>query len=165
MVLPRCVACSPPMSEVEARLKAAGFTIPPAPKAAAAYIQWTRSGNIVFCAGQICSKDGKPVLTGKCGKELTLAQAQEMARVCALNAIAVLKDASGGNLDKVRILRTVNFANCAPGFTDIHLAANGASELFVLAFGEKGKHARTSVGMAELPLNVPFEVEVTAQLE
>jgi enamine deaminase RidA (YjgF/YER057c/UK114 family) len=153
------------MSEVEKRLAAAGHTIPSAPKAAAAYIQWTKSGRIVFCAGQIPTRDGKPVMTGKCGKELSLQQAQEMARACALNAIAVLKEASGGNLDKVRILRTVNFANCAPGFTDIHLAANGASELFALAFGDKGKHARTSIGMAELPLNVPFEVEVTAELE
>jgi enamine deaminase RidA (YjgF/YER057c/UK114 family) len=65
----------------------------------------------------------------------------------------------------VRLLRTQNYANCAPGFTDIHLAANGASELFALAFGDKGKHARTSIGMAELPLNVPFEVEVTAVLD
>ncbi|MFO1536088.1 MAG: RidA family protein [Thermoplasmatota archaeon] len=152
-------------SEVEKRLAAAGHTLPPAPKAAAAYIQWTKAGNLLFIAGQIPTRDGKPVLTGKCGKELTLAQAQEMARVCALNAIAVLKEASGGQLDKVRLLRTVNLANCAPGFTDIHLAANGASELFALAFGEKGKHCRTSVGMAELPLDVPFEVEVTATLE
>lgn len=153
------------MSEVEKRLQAAGHTVPPAPKAAAAYIQWTKAGNTVFIAGQIPTRDGKPVMTGKCGKELSLQQAQEMARICALNAIAVLKEASGGNLDKVRLLRTVNLANCAPGFTDIHLAANGASELFALAFGDKGKHARTSVGMAELPLNVPFEVEVTATLD
>ncbi|HEX2066771.1 MAG TPA: RidA family protein [Candidatus Thermoplasmatota archaeon] len=152
-------------SEVEKRLAAAGHTLPPAPKAAAAYIQWTKAGNTLYVAGQIPTRDGKPVMTGKCGRELTLAQAQEMARVCALNAIAVLKEASGGQLDRVRLLRTVNLANCAPGFTDIHLAANGASELFALAFGEKGRHARTSVGMAELPLDVPFEVEVTAVLD
>ena len=153
------------MSSVESRLAAAGHTLPPAPKAAAAYIQWTKAGNLVFAAGQIPTRDGKPVMTGKCGKELTLEQAKQMAQVCALNAIAVLKEAAGGNLDKVRLLRTQNYANCAPGFTDIHLAANGASELFNLAFGDKGKHARTSIGMAELPLNVPFEVEVTAVLE
>lgn len=153
------------MSDVEKRLQAAGHSVPPAPKPAAAYIPWTRSGNLLFIAGQIPTKDGKPAMTGKVGKELTLAQAQEMAKACALNAIAALKDASGGQLDKVRILRTQNYCNCAPGFTDIHLAANGASELFLLAFGDKGKHARTSVGMAELPLNVPFEVEVTAVLE
>ena len=153
------------MSDVEKRLSAAGHALPPAPKAAAAYIQHTKAGNIVFAAGQIPTRDGKPVMTGKCGKDLSLEQAQEMARICALNAIAVLKEASGGQLDKVRILKTVNFVAAAPGFTDVHVVANGASELFILAFGDKGKHARTSIGMAELPLNVPFEVEVTAVLE
>ncbi|HJQ92886.1 MAG TPA: RidA family protein [Candidatus Thermoplasmatota archaeon] len=153
------------MSDVEKRLSAAGHTLPPASKPAAAYIPWTRSGDLLFIAGQIPTRDGKPAMTGKVGKELTLAQAQEMAKLCALNAIAVLKEASEGNLDRVRILRTQNYCNCAPGFTDIHLAANGASELFLLAFGEKGKHARTSIGMAELPLDVLFEVEVTATLE
>lgn len=153
------------MSSVEQRLAAAGLSIPPPPKPAAAYIPWTRAGNLLFIAGQIPTKDGKPAMTGKVGKQLTLAQAQDMAKLCALNAIAALKEASGGQLDKVRILRTQNYANCAPGFTDIHLAANGASELFLLAFGDKGKHARTSIGMAELPLDVPFEVEVTAVLE
>jgi enamine deaminase RidA (YjgF/YER057c/UK114 family) len=153
------------MSQVESRLSAAGHALPPAPKAAAAYIQHTKAGDLVFAAGQIPTRDGKPVLVGKCGRELSLEQAKQMAQVCALNAIAVLKEAAGGDLDRVRILRTVNFANCAPGFTDIHLAANGASELFALAFGDRGKHCRTSVGMAELPLNVPFEVEVTAVLE
>lgn len=153
------------MSDVETRLSAAGHTLPPAPKPAAAYIPWTRAGNLLFIAGQIPTKDGKPAMAGKVGKELTLDQAKQMAQLCALNAIAALKEASGGQLDKVRILRTQNYCNCAPGFTDIHLAANGASELFLLAFGDKGKHARTSIGMAELPLDVPFEVEVTAILE
>jgi enamine deaminase RidA (YjgF/YER057c/UK114 family) len=153
------------MSDVEKRLAAAGHSLPPAPKPAAAYIPWTRAGNLLFIAGQIPTKDGKPTMTGKVGKELTLAQAQEMAQLCALNAIAALKEASGGQLDKVRLLRTQNYCNCAPGFTDIHVAANGASELFLLAFGDRGRHARTSIGMAELPLNVPFEVEVTAVLE
>lgn len=154
-----------PMSDVEKRLAAAGHALPPAPKPAAAYVPWTRAGNLLFIAGQIPTKDGKPAMTGKVGKQLTLAQAQDMARLCALNAIAALKEASGGQLDKVSILRTQNYCNCAPGFTDIHLAANGASELFLLAFGDKGKHARTSIGMAELPLDVPFEVEVTATLD
>jgi enamine deaminase RidA (YjgF/YER057c/UK114 family) len=153
------------MSQVEQRLAAAGLKLPPPPKPAAAYIPWTRNGHEIFVAGQIPTVDGKPAMTGKCGRELSLPQAQEMAKLCALNALAALKEASGGQLDKVRILRTQNYANCAPGFTDIHLAANGASELLVLALGDKGKHARTSIGMAELPLNVPFEVEVTAVLE
>ncbi|MCA1818990.1 MAG: RidA family protein [Thermoplasmatota archaeon] len=153
------------MSEVEKRLAAAGHQVPPPPKPAAAYVPWTRSGKTVYVAGQIPVLDGKPVRTGKVGRDVGLQDALAVARVCALNAVAALKDASGGQLDKVRILKTVNFCNCAPGFTDIHLVANGASELFVLAFGEKGKHARSSVGMAELPLDVPFEVEVIAEIE
>jgi len=153
------------MSDVETRLAAAGHTVPPAPKPAAAYVPWTKSGKTVFVAGQIPTADGKPVRTGKVGREVSLQDAQAVARVCALNAIAVLKEASNGHLDKVRILKTVNFCNVAPGFTDIHIVANGASELFALAFGDKGKHARSSVGVPELPLNVPFEVEVIAELD
>lgn len=154
-------------SEVEKRLAAAGHTIPPAPKPAAAYIQWTRSGTTLYIAGQIPTRDGKPVMTGHLGKEVTVTQGQEVARICALNAIAVLKEAataSGKTLDNVRILKTVNFTNAAPGFSEAHIVANGASELFNMAFAEKGKHARSSIGMGNLPLNVPFEVEVIAEL-
>jgi len=153
------------MSDVESRLAAAGHKLPPPPKPAAAYVPWTRSGKTIYIAGQIPVVDGKPVRTGKVGRDVNMQDAQAIARVCALNVVAALKEASGGKLDKVRILKTVNFCNCAPGFTDIHLVANGASELLVLAFGEKGRHARSSVGMAELPLNVPFEVEVIAELD
>ena len=152
-------------TEVEKRLAAAGHQIPPAPKPQAAYIPWTRTGNTLYVAGQIPTRDGKPVRTGKVGAEVSLADAQAVARVCALNAIAVLKDAVGGKLDKVRILKTVNFVAVAPGFTDVHVVANGASELFALAFGDKGRHARSSVGVAELPFGVPFEVELIAELE
>ncbi len=152
------------MSQVEARLTAAGHAVPPASKPAAAYIPWTKTGNLIFIAGQIPMRDGKPARTGHVGKDLTLAEGQEMARICALNAIAVLKEAAGGDLDRLRLLKTVNFVAVAPGFTDIHLVANGASELFALAFGDKGKHARSAVGVPALPLNVPFEVEVIAEL-
>lgn len=156
------------MSHVEDRLKAAGHTVPPPPKPAATYVPWTRAGNTIWVSGQVPLRDGKAIRSGKvssAGGEVSVADAQAIARVCALNAIAVLKEASGDKLDRVRILKTVNFTAAAPGFTDVHVVANGASELFVLAFGEKGKHARSSVGVAELPFNVPFEVEVVAELE
>ena len=156
------------MSEVEKRLSAAGHTVPAPPKPAATYVPWTRTGNLIHVSGQVPLVDGKPTRTGKVGKgasDVSVADAQAIARQCALNCIAVLKDATGGKLDKVRILKTVNFTATAPGFTDVHVVANGASELFVLAFGEKGKHARSSVGVAELPFNVPFEVELVAELE
>lgn len=153
------------MSQVEARLKAAGHVIPPSPKPAAAYIHWTQHGKLVFTAGQIPSRDGKPVATGLVGKDHTIEQAKKIAEVAALNVIAALKaaaEANGKTLDQVRILRTLNFVASAPGFTDMHLVANGASELFMLAFGTM--HARSAVGAPGLPLNVPFEVEAVAEL-
>lgn len=153
------------MSEVEKRLAEARHQIPAPPKPAATYVPWTRSGKTIYVSGQVPLADGKPIRTGKVGKDLQVPDAQAIARVCALNAIAVLKEASGGKLDSVRILKTVNFTAASPGFTDVHVVANGASEMFVLAFGEKGKHARSSVGVAELPFNVPFEVEVVAELD
>jgi len=152
-------------SEVESRLQAAGHQVPPPHKPAATYVPYTLQGNVVWVSGQVPMRDGKALLTGKVGAEVSVAQGQEMARACALNAIAVLKQASGGQLDRVRILKTVNFTASAPGFTDVHVVANGASELFILAFGEKGKHARSSIGVAELPFNVPFECEVVAVIE
>lgn len=154
------------MSQVEARLKAAGQTIPASPKPAAAYVHFTRHGNLVFTAGQIPSKEGKVVATGLVGKDHTIEQAQKIAQVAALNVIAALKAAAqeaGKTLDNVRILKTTNFVAAAPGFTDMHIVANGASELFMLAFGSM--HARSAVGAPGLPLNVPFEVEAIAVLE
>jgi enamine deaminase RidA (YjgF/YER057c/UK114 family) len=152
-------------SQVESRLMAAGHQVPPPHKPAATYVPYTRQGNVIWVSGQVPMRDGKALLTGKVGAEVTVAQGQEMARACALNAIAVLKQASDGQLDRVRILKTVNFTASAPGFTDVHVVANGASELFILAFGENGKHARSSIGVAELPFNVPFECEVVAVIE
>ena len=152
-------------SQVESRLQAAGHAVPPPHKPAATYVPYTMQGNVVWVSGQVPMRDGKALLTGKVGKDVTMEQAQQMARACALNAIAVLKQASGGQLDRVRILKTVNFVAAAPGFTDVHVVANGASELFLLAFGDRGRHARSSVGVAELPFNVPFECEVVAVLE
>lgn len=153
------------MSQVEERLKAAGHAVPPPHKPAATYVPWTKAGSTIWVSGQVPMRDGKALMTGKVGKEVSVADGQAMARACALNAIAVLKEASGGKLDRVRILKTVNFVAAAPGFTDVHVVANGASELFIAAFGDKGKHARSSVGVAELPFNVPFECEVVAELE
>lgn len=153
------------MDTVEARLKAAGHAIPPPHKPAATYVPFTRVGGTIYVSGQVPMRDGKALLTGKVGQDVSVADGQAMARACALNAIAVLREASGGQLDRLRILKTVNFVAAAPGFTDVHVVANGASELFIAAFGDKGKHARSSVGVAELPFNVPFEVEVVAELE
>lgn len=149
----------------ETRLKELGHTLPPAPKPVASYVPFVRTGNLVFVSGQIPVKDGKPAYTGKIGKDLTLAQGQEAARLCVLNALAILKEAAGG-LDRVkRIVRVVGHVNAAPGFTDIHVTTNGASDLLAQVFGEAGKHSRLALGAAELPLNVAFELDVIAEVQ
>lgn len=148
----------------QARLKELGLVLPAVAKPVASYVQFVRAGTLVFVSGQIPTREGKPVFTGKVGRELTLQQAQEAARVCVLNALAVLQEAAGGLDRVVRIVRTTNHVNAAPGFTDIHLVANGASDLFQQVFGEAGRHSRASLGAAELPLNVPFELEVVAEV-
>lgn len=148
----------------EAKLKELGLDLPPVSRPLASYAPWTRSGKLVFVSGQVPVRDGKALWSGKVGREVPLAQAQEAARTCVLQALAILKEAAGG-LDRVaQILRTTNYVNAAPGFTDIHIVANGASDLFAQVLGERGKHARVSVGLAELPLNVPFELDVVAEV-
>ena len=156
------------MSQVEARLEAAGHVIPAAPTPAANYVPWTRHGDLIYVAGQIPVVAGEVKATGKVGPGgHSIEEAQAIAATCALNIVAVLKAAAeeaGKGLDDVRVLRLSGFVNCAPGFTDIHLVTNGASDLIAAAFGERGVHARSAVGMAELPLDVPVEVEAIAVL-
>jgi enamine deaminase RidA (YjgF/YER057c/UK114 family) len=149
----------------EAKLKELGLTLPSLPKPVAAYVHAVKTGNLVFVAGQIPTRDGKPVFTGRVGKELTLEQGKEAARIAALNVLAALKEAAGGFERVVRIVRTNNYVAAAPGFTDVHLVANGASELFQQVLGERGRHSRVTIGAAELPLNVPFEVDVVAEVK
>lgn len=155
------------MSLVESRLQDLGHDLPAPPAPAANYVPWTRSGDTIYVAGQIPVVAGKLQATGKVGLDHDLAAAQEVAKICALNVVAVLKEAAeaaGKSLDDVRVVRLSGFVNCAPGFTDIHLVTNGASDLIAAAFGKQGIHARSAVGMYELPLGVPFEVECIAQL-
>lgn len=155
------------MTRVESRLAKAGHTLPPAPKPAANYVPWTVADDTVYVAGQIPVVGGEVQATGKVGDggDHSLEEAQAIARTCALNAIAVLKDVAtseGRTLDDLRVVRLSGFVNGAPGFTDLHLVTNGASDLIAEAFGERGVHARSAVGVAELPLGVPFELEVIA---
>ncbi len=156
-------------TQVEARIEEAGLTVPAPPAPAAAYVPYTIAGDTVYVAGQIPVVDGEIIARGKIGEhEGDLESGQATARICALNVIAVLKDAAqsvGKTLDDVRVVRLSGFVNVAPGFTDIHLVTNGASELIAHAFGDDGIHARSAVGMAELPLGVPFELEAIAQFK
>lgn len=148
----------------EARLTQLGLTLPPAPAAVASYVPFTREGTTLYISGQIPLEGGKPAFVGHLGAELTVDQGQAAARLCALNALAQVK-AAAGDLDKVaRVLRLVGYVACAPEFIDAHKVMNGASELLASVLGDAGRHARSAVGVAVLPLGVPVEVELTVAL-
>jgi enamine deaminase RidA (YjgF/YER057c/UK114 family) len=150
---------------INAKLSTLGIVLPGMSTPAANYIPYTRSGALVFVAGQICQIDGKPMCTGKVGATVDLPTAQNAARVCALNILGVLKAACGGELDRVvRCLRLGGFVNAAAGFTDVPLVVNGASDLIVEVFGDPGRHARTAVGVAELPRDVTVEVDAIFEI-
>ena len=150
---------------IKGKIESLGLTLPVAALPVAAYVPAVKTGNLVFVAGQLPLVDGKIVKEGKVGKEVTPEEAKEMAQVCALNALAAV--ALVADLDQIeRIVRVGGFVNSIPGFTAIPPIINGASELFIKLFGEvNGKHARTAIGVAELPLNSPVEVEVLVQLK
>lgn len=143
----------------EARLGELGITLPPAGTPAGLYAPVVQSGNLLFVSGQIPSRDGKPIRVGKLGSSVTIEEGQELAKVCALNALAHVR-AYLGSLDRVvRAVRVGGFVASAEGFTQQPQVVDGASQLLVDVFGEAGQHARAAVGVAELPAGVPVEVE------
>jgi len=153
------------MSAVEDRLSELGLTVPEVVPPVAAYVPVVRDGNLVFTSGQLPMVDGRLAATGKVGAEVDEATAKELAATCALNAIAAIKSELG-DLDKVaRVIKVVGFVASDPIFTGQPGVINGASELLVKAFGEKGVHARSAVGVAALPLDAPVEVEVVVSVE
>jgi enamine deaminase RidA (YjgF/YER057c/UK114 family) len=148
----------------EARLETLGIELPPAPKPIAAYVPAVRTGNLIYLAGQGPFVDGKPTITGKVGAGVTEKQGYDAARTTILTSLAVLR-AEIGSLDRVRrIVKLVGWVNSAPGFTRQPWVMNGASELLVEIFGEAGKHARSSVGANELPLDIPVEIELIVEV-
>jgi len=150
---------------IKAKLKDLGLTLPVAAVPVAAYVPAVRAGNLVFTAGQLPIVDGKVVITGKVGSEVTPEQAKDMAQICALNALAAISLVA--DIDQIeKVVRVGGFVNGVPGFVAIPQVINGASELLIKLFGEvNGKHARTAIGVAELPLNAPVEVEMVVQLK
>jgi enamine deaminase RidA (YjgF/YER057c/UK114 family) len=146
------------------RLAALGLTLPPVAAPVAAYVPAVRAGGFVYTSGQLPTVDGKLSAVGKVGAEVSQPEAAELARTCALNALAAAASAAGG-LDAIgRIVKVTGFVASAPGFGGQPQVVNGASELLLEVFGEDGKHARSAVGVAELPLNAPVEVELIAEL-
>ena len=149
----------------EARLRDLGIVLPEPPEPVAAYVPWVTAGNLIFVSGQLPTRDGGLPRTGHVGAEVTVEEAQEEARYCALNVLAQLRGAAG-SLDLIgRIVRLGVFVASAPGFVHQAAVANGASELMKEIFGEDGKHARASVGVSELPLGAPVEVDAVALIE
>ena len=148
----------------EDRLKELGIELPPVPQALASYVPVSVSGGFAFVAGQVPMAEGKPLVTGKLGDAVDLAEGADAARRCTLQALAALRSELG-SLDRVRrIVRLGVFVASASGFTDQPKVANGASDLLAEIFGESGRHARIAVGVSELPLGVPVEVEVLAEI-
>jgi enamine deaminase RidA (YjgF/YER057c/UK114 family) len=149
----------------EAKLKAMGLSLPIPPAPVAAYIPWRRTGNLIFVSGQIPMREGKLVAKGSVPGEVGVDVARACARQCVLNALAVVK-AAAGSLDRVRqVVRVGCFVASQAGFYEQPQVANGASELLVQVFGEKGKHARAAVGSIALPLGAPVEVELVVEVD
>ncbi len=146
-----------------AKLAELGLTLPKVVPPLASYVPAVQTGNYVYVSGQLPLVDGKLPHTGKVGAEVTAEQATELARVCALNGLAAVESLVGlGRV--VKIVKVGGFVASAPGFTGQPAVINGASNLFGDVFGEQGRHARSAVGVAELPLNAPVEVEIIVEV-
>ncbi|OCB12974.1 RidA family protein [Mycolicibacterium porcinum] len=146
-----------------ARLAELGIELPGVVAPLAAYVPAVRTGNLVYTSGQLPIQDGELLATGKVGAEISPEQANELARVCGLNALAAVHALVG--IDSVvRVVKVVGFVASAPGFNGQPGVVNGASELFGEVFGEAGAHARSAVGVSELPRNAPVEVEIIVEI-
>lgn len=151
--------------QIDTKLNELGITLPHAAAPAANYVPFTISGNQVFVSGQVPFVDGKIQFQGKVGDDFTTEQGVECARICALNIIAQVKAACGGDLDRVvKCVKLGGFVNCVDGFSEQPKVINGASDLMVDIFGDKGRHARFAVGTNALPLNVAVEIDAIFEI-
>lgn len=150
--------------EIEERLKQLGIKLPPAPNPAANYVPTAISGNLVFVSGQVPMTPEGRKFVGKIGREFSLEEGQQAARICAINILTHLNAALGG-LDKiVRMVKLTGFVNAVPDFMEPQFVVNGASDLIVDVLGERGRHARSAIGVGTLPYGVAVEVEAIAEI-
>ena len=147
----------------EARLQELGIELPAAPAPAGAYVPATRAGNLVFTAGQLPLQEGELTLRGKVGDGVEVDEAYEAARTCAMNALAAASTQTGGLAGISRVVKVTGFVASAPGFNAQPQVINGASEFLGEVFGDAGLHARSAVGVAELPMDAPVEVELVVE--
>jgi enamine deaminase RidA (YjgF/YER057c/UK114 family) len=148
----------------EERLAGLGLALPSVAPPLAAYVPAVRTGDYVYTSGQLPLVDGKLLATGKVGGEIPVAEASALARICALNALAAVASVAGSLSAIRRIVKVTGFVSSAPDFTGQAQVVNGASELLLEIFGEAGRHARSAVGMAVLPLDSPVEIELIAEI-
>lgn len=145
--------------EIEARLAELGVTLPEASAPAANYVAYVVAGGLLHVSGQVSARDGN-LITGKLGEDLAVEQGAEAARCCALTLLAQVREACGGDLDRLkRVVKLTGFVNSGPDFTEQPKVVNGASDLLVEVLGDKGQHARSAVGVANLPFGVAVEIE------
>lgn len=151
------------ISKVEKHIAEMGLSIPDCPAPVASYQPVIREGNTLYTSGQTAWVDGKMMFRGKVGKDLSVEEAQESAKYCALNCISALKTVA--DLDHIRILKVLGFVNADPLFQEHPKVMEGASKLLIDAFGEKGYHSRSAIGVGSLPSNASIEVEIVAWVE
>lgn len=148
----------------EAKLAELGLNLPAAPAAAGSYLPTVQTGHLLYCSGTLCMIDGKMTHVGQVGSEQTVQTGHESARICALNTLANIK-AALGSLDRVKqVVFVSGYVNAVSGFADSPAVINGASEVFVAAFGEAGKHARAAVAVAGLPKGATTEIQVVVEV-
>ena len=153
-------------SQIDKRLSELGIELPPPGAPGGNYVPYVVVGDIAYMAGQVCREAGKMKYTGKVGRDLSVETGAEAAKLCAVNLLAQLKAACGGDLDRVeRCVRLTGYVNSPPDFLEHPKVINGASDLMVAVFGERGQHARTAIGVAALPLDSAAEVEGIFQLK
>ena len=149
--------------DINAKLQELGITLPPVATPAAAYVPFVRSGNLVFLSGHIAKQDGK-AWVGQLGLTMDTAQGQAAARAVAIDLMGTLQAAVGDLNRVVRIVKVMSLVNSTPSFTEHHLVTNGCSELIGQVFGERGPHARSAFGVAQLPMGACVEIELVAEL-
>ncbi len=154
------------MGMIDDRLAELGVTLPEAAAPVANYAGWVHAEDLIYTAGQLPMLDGKPQYAGRLGADLSVEEGAAAARLCAINALAQARAAlADGDLDRiVRVVKLVGYVNATPDFTDHPQVLNGASDLMVDIFGEKGRHARSAVGVASLPLGVAVELEAVFEV-
>ncbi len=153
------------MGRIESSLANLGLILPETPKPVAAYIPAKQAGKLVFTAGQLPMVKGELISKGLLGQDVEIEEANKAARICTLNALAAIKGVIG-DLDRIKqVVRVVGYVASTPTFTQQPAVVNGASELLLEIFGDTGKHARSAVGMAVLPMNASVEIELTVEVE